>query len=117
MIDEIDRAAKDYPYPNEYGVARTQQQHVHRLLGPAGAGLQARPAATAIGRTTCRTAARRPAPGGRACRFRCSACSASWWGPEEGLEINVLGLTFGVDPMGLALKLPAVGRVGWPHDG
>jgi hypothetical protein len=36
-------------------------------------------------------------------------------GPEEGLEINILGLTFGVDPMDLALKLPAVGRVGWPN--
>ena len=31
---------------------------------------------------------------------------------EEGLELNVLGLTFGLDPKNLALKLPLVGRIG-----
>ena len=36
-------------------------------------------------------------------------------GVEEGLELNVLGLTFGVDPLDLALKLPMAGRFGWPR--
>lgn len=31
---------------------------------------------------------------------------------EEGLEVNVLGMTFGVDPGDLALKLPGLGRLG-----
>jgi len=31
---------------------------------------------------------------------------------EEGVELNVLGLTFGVDPMDLAIKLPMIGRIG-----
>jgi hypothetical protein len=30
----------------------------------------------------------------------------------EGLELNVLGLTFGVDPWPPALKLPLIGRIG-----
>ena len=30
---------------------------------------------------------------------------------EEGLEVNVLGLTFGLDPSDLALKLPLVGSI------
>ncbi len=30
----------------------------------------------------------------------------------EGLELNLLGLTFGLDPWPPALKLPLVGRVG-----
>jgi hypothetical protein len=34
-------------------------------------------------------------------------------GVEEGLEVNVLGLTFGIDPNDLDLKLPFVGRVGF----
>ncbi len=34
-------------------------------------------------------------------------------GVEEGLELNVLGLTFGIDPNDLSLKLPLVGRVGF----
>ena len=33
-------------------------------------------------------------------------------GVEEGLEVNVLGMTFGVDPKSLALKLPFIGRLG-----
>lgn len=33
---------------------------------------------------------------------------------EEGLEISVLGLTWGVDFRPPALKLPGVGRLGWP---
>jgi len=37
-------------------------------------------------------------------------------GIEEGLEINVLGLTFGIDPGSLAIKLPLVGRVGFTED-
>ena len=31
---------------------------------------------------------------------------------EEGLEVNVLGLSFGIDPLTPALKLPGIGRIG-----
>jgi hypothetical protein len=34
-------------------------------------------------------------------------------GLEEGLELNVLGLTVGVDPNDLSLKLPLAGRIGF----
>jgi hypothetical protein len=33
-------------------------------------------------------------------------------GLAEGLELNLLGLTLGVDPLGLAVKLPGFGRLG-----
>ena len=32
---------------------------------------------------------------------------------EEGLELNLLGLNFGIDPGDLALKLPGIGRIGF----
>ena len=32
---------------------------------------------------------------------------------REGLEVNLLGLVFGVDPLGPAIKLPGLGRIGW----
>ena len=35
--------------------------------------------------------------------------AAGW---EEGLELNVLGLTFGLDPRSLSIKLPLLGRIG-----
>jgi len=38
--------------------------------------------------------------------------TAAW---DEGLEVNVLGLIFGLDVKRPALKLPAVGRVGVPQ--
>ncbi|MCG8546125.1 MAG: DUF3750 domain-containing protein [Alphaproteobacteria bacterium] len=34
---------------------------------------------------------------------------AAW---EEGLEFNLAGLTIGIDPLDLALKLPGIGRIG-----
>lgn len=34
-------------------------------------------------------------------------------GRAEGIEVNILGLVLGVDPLGLAIKLPGLGRVGW----
>jgi hypothetical protein len=35
---------------------------------------------------------------------------------EVGLEINIAGLTFGIDPLGFAVKLPGIGRVGAPRE-
>ncbi len=37
-------------------------------------------------------------------------------GVEEGVELNLLGLTFGVDPLDLSLKVPMAGRLGWPRE-
>lgn len=34
----------------------------------------------------------------------------------EGLEINILGLVWGADPFGLAIKLPGIGRIGWARE-
>ena len=33
---------------------------------------------------------------------------AAW---EEGLELHVLGLTLGIDPLDLGVKLPGIGRL------
>jgi hypothetical protein len=61
-------------------------------------------------------------------RFAASAASGtgvlvSLWGllglvvaAEEGIEFNVAGLTFGVDPLGLGSKLPGIGRIGPGED-
>ena len=43
--------------------------------------------------------------------FGLAGVLAGW---DEGLEVNVLGLTFGVDITQPALKLPLVGRLGRP---
>ena len=52
------------------------------------------------------------APSGTGYQFSLFGLFGVLVGVEEGLEINLLGLTFGIDPKSFALKLPAVGRVG-----
>lgn len=35
---------------------------------------------------------------------------------DEGIELNILGLTFGIDVLRPALKLPGIGRIGVPRN-
>ncbi len=116
MIDEIDRAAKEYPYPNEYRVwpgpnSNTFIAYLARRVPAFKLDLPP----TAIGKDYLPNGGivAQP-PGGKGVQVSLFGLLGFLVGPEEGLEINILGLTFGVDPMGLALKLPAIGRVGWP---
>jgi hypothetical protein len=51
--------------------------------------------------------------GGQASLFGVVGVAA---GLEEGVEINLLGLSFGVDPKSLSIKLPIVGRLGPDRD-
>ena len=51
--------------------------------------------------------------GGQASLFGVVGVAA---GLEEGVEVNLLGLNFGVDPKSLSIKLPIVGRLGPDKD-
>jgi hypothetical protein len=51
-------------------------------------------------------------PGGRGAQLSLFGLAGVLVGWEEGLEVNLFGLIFGVDLKEPALKLPAVGRVG-----
>jgi hypothetical protein len=51
--------------------------------------------------------------GGQASLFGVVGVAA---GLEEGVEVNLLGLNFGIDPKSLSLKLPIVGRLGPARD-
>ena len=54
-------------------------------------------------------------PSGTGAQFNVFGVLGALAGVEEGMELNVLGLTFGVDPLDLSLKLPLAGRLGWPR--
>jgi hypothetical protein len=47
--------------------------------------------------------------GGQLSVLGVAGVAAGW---EEGLELNLLGLTFGIDPRSLSIKLPLLGRIG-----
>ena len=51
-------------------------------------------------------------PHGTGIQFSLSGMLGLLVGPQEGLEINVLALTVGLDPLGLAINLPGIGRIG-----
>jgi hypothetical protein len=47
--------------------------------------------------------------GGQLSLLGVAGVAAGW---EEGLELNLLGLTFGLDPKSLSVKLPLIGSLG-----
>ena len=114
IIREIDRAAHAYPYNDTYTVwpgpnSNTFTAWIAREV--PGLGLDLPPTAVGkdwLGATT--VAARTPSGTG----FQVSLYGLLGFTAalEEGLELNVVGLTLGVDPLDLTLKLPGVGRLG-----
>ena len=114
-IVKIQSAIKTYPYQDSYTTwpgpnSNTFVAHVLRQVPEIGADLPP----TAIGKDYL------PGPdffattpsgtGGQVSLFGLLGVAV---GLEEGLEVNVLGLNFGIDPGELALRLPGIGIVGF----
>ena len=114
LIDRIEAAIKGYPYPDQYRTwpgpnSNTFIAHIARTV-PA-LGLELPP--TAIGKdylSNGSVVARTPS--GTGVQVSLLGLLGLSLGRDEGLEVNLLGLTFGVDPLDLALKLPGIGRLG-----
>lgn len=116
LIGRIEAAAADYPYPASYRTwpgpnSNTFVAHVARAvpelrleLPPTAIGKDFLPGG-ALAATT---------PSGLGVQLSLFGLTGILAGWEEGLEVNVLGLTFGLDLNRPALKLPGVGRLGWP---
>lgn len=114
MIDEIEAAVASYPYPDEYRAypgpnSNTFVAHIGRevpalaLDMPANAiGKDYRPLTRPVGLSSSGN-------GVQASLFGLLGVTA---GLEEGLELNVLGLGFGIDLNRPALRLPFIGRLG-----
>lgn len=117
LIDRVEAAVKDYPWPDSYHVwpgpnSNTFVAHVLRAVPELRVDLPP----TAIGKDYLgwkSVGATPSGTGGQASLFGVVGVAA---GIEEGLEVNVLGLNFGVDPKSLSLKLPIVGRLGPRRD-
>ena len=52
-----------------------------------------------------------PAPSGSGYQVSLFGLAGALASVEEGLEVHLLGLTFGVDPLDLAVKVPGLGRL------
>ncbi len=120
LIPAIEQAVRDYPYPRDYTIwpgpnSNTFTAWVARRVPSLGLDLPT----TAIGKDYLeRGRIFSRAPSGSGYQISFFGVLGITTGLKEGLELNLLGLSFGVDPLGLAVKLPGVGRLGMsrtPH--
>ena len=112
LIARIDAAARSYPWANEYTLWPGPNSNTFTAwITSAVPELQVDLPPTAIGKDYSeRLFDKAPSGGGgQASVAGLFALTAS---AVEGLEVNLLGLTFGVNPFEPALKLPLVGRIG-----
>jgi hypothetical protein len=114
VINKIDAAARAYPYPTEYRIwpgpnSNTFVAHVARYVPELKLDLPP----TAIGKDYLPNGAPfAKSPSGTGFQLSLFGLLGLLGGVEEGFEVNILGLTFGVDPLDFAVKLPMIGRIG-----
>ena len=113
IIRRIDVAARRYPYqqgykaypgPNSNTFTAWVARHVPELR------LDLPP--TAIGKDYLGDSLVSEVPSGTGYQFNVKGLFGVLAAVEEGLEVNLVGLTFGIDPLNLAIKLPGIGRLG-----
>ena len=113
LISRIDKAAKSYPYAQEYSAwpgpnSNTFTAWITRAVPELRVDLPP----TAIGKDFLSNGPVGSAPSGSGVQFSIGGLFALTASGVEGLEINLLGLTFGINPFDPSLKLPLVGRLG-----
>ncbi len=113
LIPRIDKAAKSYPYADEYRAwpgpnSNTFTAWVTREVPELRADLPP----TAIGKDYLGNSVFAAAPSGSGVQFSVVGVLGLTASSVEGLELNLLGLTFGLDLWPPAIKLPMLGRIG-----
>jgi hypothetical protein len=116
-IEAVVEAVQTYPHSNEYTLwpgpnSNTFTAHVGRQV-PA---LELDLPVTAIGKDYIANGAfMGRAPSGTGYQVSAFGLLGVLAAKREGLEVNLAGLSLGIDPLGPALKLPGFGRLGFDH--
>ena len=114
-IPKILEAVDTYPYTHEYRLwpgpnSNTFTAYIARRVPELGVELPV----IAIGKDYLEGGRLfATAPGGRGFQISLFGLAGVIIGVEEGVELNLLGLVFGIDPLGPAIKLPGIGRIGF----
>ncbi len=114
VIERIDAAARSYPYGDSYHAwpgpnSNTFTAHVARAVPELAVDLPP----TAIGKDYLTNGLVAQAPSGSGFQVSLFGVLGLIVALNEGLEINILGLVFGIDPDDLAVKLPMIGKLGF----
>ena len=116
LIERIDKAARDYPYGAEYRVWPGPNSNTFTAwIARAVPELRLDLPATAIGKDYLGGSILGAAPSGSGLQLSLGGLFGVAMSEVDGVELNLLGLNFGVGPGGL--KIPLVGRLGFapPH--
>lgn len=114
LIDRIEGAVADYPWPDRYRAwpgpnSNTFIAHIARQVPELRLDLPP----TAIGKDFLAPgsffASTPSGTGWQVSAYGVLGASLAW---EEGVEVNLLGLSVGIDVNDLALRLPGIGSVG-----
>jgi len=113
LIGRIEAAVRSYPYAAEYSVWPGPNSNTFTAWVLRHAPeLQADLPPTAIGKDYLGEHIVASAPSGSGVQFSIGGVLGILASEVEGLEVNLLGLTFGVNPFDFSLKLPLIGRIG-----
>lgn len=117
MIADIEAAVGRYPYAHEYRLWPGPNSNTFvAFVGREVPALELALPVTAIGKDYLPGGALvGRAPSGTGGQVSLGGVLGILAAREEGLELNVLGLVFGVDPLRPAVKLPGIGRLGMPR--
>lgn len=113
-IPRIEAAVASYPYDREYGLwpgpnSNTFTAHVGREVPELALDLPS----TAIGKDFLTNGSIvESAPSGTGGQLSLYGLLGVTIAREEGLELNILALNFGIDLLHPAVKLPGIGRIG-----
>jgi hypothetical protein len=111
LIERVAKAAREYPYPDEYTAWPGPNSNTFTAwIGRAVPELQMDLPATAIGKDYLGSALFAAAPSGSGFQVSLGGLLGFAASGADGVELNVLGLNFGVSANGI--KLPIVGRIG-----
>ena len=114
LIADVMRAAAQYPYPDSYRIwpgpnSNTFTAYLGRQVPELGLELPA----IAIGKDYLTNGDfLANAPSGTGKQISLYGLAGLTVAVEEGVELNILGLTLGLDLFPPALKLPGIGRLG-----
>ena len=113
IIERIDQAAAAYPYAGRYSAWPGPNSNTFTAwVLRAAPELRADLPPTAIGKDYLGEGIVSSAPSGSGHQFSLRGLLGIAASGVEGVEVNVLGLTFGINPFDPSLKLPLVGRIG-----
>ncbi len=114
VIERIDKAARSYPHADAYHAwpgpnSNTFTAHVSRAVPELTVDLPP----TAIGKDYLTDGWVAQTPSGSGFQISLFGLVGLMIAVNEGLEVNILGLVFGIDPDDLAVKLPMIGKLGF----